>query len=55
VHSVEELLALLGGGRGIARGERACDAVVHMLVEDLVGEALERGRDAPICVSTSMQ
>ena len=48
VHRVEELLALRLGLGGVAGRERAGDAVVHVVVEDLEREALERrldGRD----------
>ena len=41
---LEELLALLPRGLGIAGGERAGDTVLHVVVEDPEGEALERGR-----------
>src|SRR5262245_23107641 len=45
MHGVEELLALrLGLGR-VARGERTRDAVIDVVVEDLEGQALERGVD----------
>ena len=42
VHGLEELLALRLRFRRIAGGERAGDAVVHVVVEDPEGEALER-------------
>src|SRR5919106_426113 len=45
VHGVEQLLALLLRCSGVARRERACDAVVYVVVEDDEGEAVERGRD----------
>ena len=44
VDGFEELAALLGGDFGVARLERARDAVVHVLVEDLERDALESGR-----------
>src|SRR5438034_272332 len=45
VHRLQELPALLRRDVGVARGNRAGDAVVDVLVEDLEGEALERCRD----------
>ena len=42
VHGIEELLALRLRFGGIARRERTRDAVVHVVVEDLESEALER-------------
>src|SRR5262245_13429092 len=45
MHGVEELLALRLRLSGVARGERARDAMVHVVVENPEREALERGVD----------
>src|SRR5947209_6421620 len=45
LYCLEQLLRLRLRVRTIARCERACDAVVHVAVEDLEGERVERGRD----------
>src|SRR6185312_7776932 len=44
VDGFEKLAALLGGDLGVPRLERSRDAVVHMVVEDLERDALERRR-----------
>jgi Domain of unknown function (DUF4173) len=45
LHGLEQLTALLRSCGRVARRERVRDAVADVVVEDLEGEALERGRD----------
>src|SRR3954463_12771219 len=45
LHGLEQLAALLLGRGRIARRERACDAVLHVLFEDLESHRLEGRAD----------
>src|SRR2546423_1816608 len=45
LHGLEQLARLLLGLLAAARGERAGHAVVRMLLEQLLRDGLERGRD----------